>query len=80
MKKWSIDINCDVGEGVGNEDDLLPFISSCNIACGAHAGDIGSMEYVIGLAKKHHVKIGAHPSYPDKTNFGRQVLLSLIHI
>lgn len=74
MKKWSIDINCDVGEGVGNEYDLLPLISSCNIACGGHAGDAASMEYVIGLAKKHHVKIGAHPSYPDKTNFGRQVL------
>ncbi len=74
MEKWSIDINSDVGEGIGNEDNLLPLISSCNIACGGHAGDIATMEYVIGLAKKHHVKIGAHPSYPDKVNFGRQVL------
>ncbi len=67
----SIDINCDVGEGVGNETQLLPLISSCNIACGAHAGDSKTMAEVVRLAKKHAVKIGAHPSYPDRENFGR---------
>ncbi len=66
-----IDINCDVGEGVGNEAQLLPLISSCNIACGAHAGDARTMANVVRLAKKHTIKIGAHPSYPDRTNFGR---------
>jgi UPF0271 protein len=71
MKHYSIDINCDVGEGVVNEADLFPYISSCSIACGGHAGDYDSMKAVVALAKKHHVKIGAHPSYPDKANFGR---------
>lgn len=69
--KHTIDINCDVGEGVGNEASLMPFISSCNISCGAHAGSIAVMDEVIGLAKKHKVKIGAHPSFPDRENFGR---------
>ncbi len=71
MEGIYIDINCDVGEGVGNEADLLPLISSCNIACGGHAGDDGSMTQVVKLAKKYGVRIGAHPSYPDKENFGR---------
>ena len=66
-----IDINCDVGEGVGNESLILPLISSCNIACGGHAGNSASMRKVIKLALKHNVKIGAHPSYPDQENFGR---------
>ena len=67
-----IDINCDVGEGVGNEKDLLPLISSCNIACGGHAGDKDTMANTIRLAKKNRVRIGAHPGYPDKINFGRK--------
>ena len=71
MKSIYIDINCDVGEGIGNEADLLPLISSCNIACGGHAGDDRSMAQVVKLAKKYGVHIGAHPSYPDKENFGR---------
>ncbi len=71
MKHLTIDINADVGEGVGNESKLIPFISSCNIACGGHAGDNKSMQYVVALAQKHGVKVGAHPSFPDKANFGR---------
>jgi len=71
MKSWEIDINCDVGEGVGNEADLFPYISSCNLSCGAHAGDVETMIKVIALAKVHGIKIGAHPSYPDRENFGR---------
>lgn len=66
-----IDINCDVGEGIGNEDELMPYITSCNIACGAHAGDEKTMSKVIRLAMQWGVKIGAHPSYPDRENFGR---------
>jgi 5-oxoprolinase (ATP-hydrolysing) subunit A len=69
-----IDINVDVGEGINNESFLMPYISSCNIACGGHAGDLETMRYVVSLAKKHSVKIGAHPSFPDKQNFGRKTM------
>lgn len=69
-----IDINCDVGEGVNNEDKLMPLISSCNIACNAHAGSIEIIDNVIALAKKYKVKIGAHPSFPDRENFGRKLM------
>jgi UPF0271 protein len=68
----TIDINCDVGEGLGNEAQLLPFISSCSIACGGHAGDRETMVEVVRLAIKNKVRIGAHPSYPDRENFGRK--------
>lgn len=67
-----IDINCDMGEGVNNEHLLMPYITSCNIACGGHAGDVQTMQSVVTLCKKYGVKIGAHPSYPDKENFGRE--------
>lgn len=69
-----IDLNCDTGEGVGNEARLLPLVSSCNIACGGHAGDPASMELVVSLALHHGVRIGAHPSYPDREHFGRHSL------
>ncbi|WP_281543070.1 5-oxoprolinase subunit PxpA [Maribacter aestuarii] len=71
MDKIYIDINCDVGEGMGIEADIFPLISSCSIACGGHAGDTKSMTKMVELAQQHKVKIGAHPSYPDKLNFGR---------
>jgi len=74
MGQWYIDINCDVGEGVGNEASLFPYISSCNIACGGHAGDLETMRYIVKLAKEHDIKVGAHPSYPDRANFGREVM------
>ncbi|MGH1383130.1 5-oxoprolinase subunit PxpB [Kordia sp.] len=64
-------INCDVGEGVDNEEILMPYINACNIACGGHAGDAETMHEVVALAKKYQVEIGAHPSYPDRENFGR---------
>jgi len=73
MKK--LDINCDVGEGINNEAELMPYIQSCNIACGGHAGDEKLMSTVVGLAIKNQVKIGAHPSYPDKENFGRKTMI-----
>ena len=69
-----IDINCDLGEGFNNEHIIMPLISSCNISCGAHAGSLEIMDKVIQLARKHKVKIGAHPSFPDRENFGRNVL------
>lgn len=73
-KPGQIDINCDTGEGVGNEAELLPLVSSCNIACGGHAGNTESMEQVTALAMRHGVRIGAHPSYPDRAHFGRRSL------
>lgn len=66
-----IDINCDMGEGTGNEELLMPFINSANIACGYHAGDETTMQQVIGLCIKYQVNIGAHPSFADRENFGR---------
>ncbi|SHH47167.1 5-oxoprolinase subunit PxpA [Winogradskyella jejuensis] len=69
-----IDINADLGEGLANEADLIPYLSSCNIACGGHAGDFETMSTVVSLAKHHNVKIGAHPSFPDKASFGRTEL------
>lgn len=74
MKNLKIDINADVGEGIGNEDQLFPLISSCNIACGGHAGNLETMLSVVRLAKKNNLKIGAHPSFPDRKNFGRKIM------
>ena len=72
MQMEAIDINVDVGEGINNESVLMPIISSCNIACGGHAGDLETMKQVVKLAKEHNVKVGAHPSFPDKEHFGRK--------
>jgi UPF0271 protein len=66
-----IDINCDMGEGIGNEEALMPFIHSANIACGYHAGDEATMRQVVQLCLQHQVHIGAHPSFLDRENFGR---------
>jgi UPF0271 protein len=71
MKQW-IDLNCDMGEGYDSDALIMPFISSANIACGYHAGDENTMLRTISLARKQGVAIGAHPSYPDKENFGRK--------
>lgn len=69
-----IHINCDLGEGGEQDEELMPLISACNIACGGHAGTVKSMRETVHLALEHHVEIGAHPSYPDKENFGRRSL------
>lgn len=66
-----VDINCDMGEGIGNDAAIMPFISSANIACGYHAGDGQTMWDTIELALKHNVSIGAHVSFLDRENFGR---------
>ena len=66
-----ININCDLGEGLNNEDVIMPLIKSCNIACGGHSGNIDSMQRCVELSIINNVEIGAHPSYPDKENFGR---------
>ncbi len=69
-----IDFNCDLGEGSGMDAAIMPFISSCNIACGGHAGNEASIRETLFLAEKYGVKIGAHPSYQDPENFGRKIL------
>lgn len=66
-----IDINCDMGEGAGNDEALMPFITSANIACGYHAGNEETMRTTMQLALQHGVSIGAHPSFFDRENFGR---------
>lgn len=77
MLSDAIDLNCDMGEGMESDAAIFPFISSANIACGGHAGDAGTMRRTIELALEHGVAIGAHPSYPDKANFGRTDILGI---
>ena len=67
-----VDINCDLGEEIGNDALLMPYITSANIACGFHAGTYEKMEETLLLAKKYGVHAGAHPSYYDRANFGRR--------
>jgi UPF0271 protein len=71
----TIDLNCDLGEGAGNDELIMPYISSANIACGYHAGDEETMRKTILLCKEFKVAVGVHPSYPDKENFGRTDML-----
>ena len=68
----TIDLNCDMGEGYATDALIMPFISSVNIACGSHAGDEETIKNTIKLALQFNVAIGAHPSYPDRENFGRK--------
>lgn len=76
-----IDINCDMGESfgaytMGNDADIMPFITSANIACGFHAGDPAIMRKTVTACIEHKVAIGAHPGFADLSGFGRR----LIHI
>lgn len=70
----TVEINCDAGEGSKGEELLFPYITSCSIACGGHTGDRASMTRTLRMAKLHGVRVGAHPSYPDRDNFGRRSL------
>ncbi|HYZ90547.1 MAG TPA: 5-oxoprolinase subunit PxpA [Myxococcales bacterium] len=67
----TIDLNADVGEGCDDES-LLPFLTSANVACGMHAGGPGAMDRTVALALERGVRIGAHPGYDDRANFGRK--------
>ncbi|HET7064083.1 MAG TPA: 5-oxoprolinase subunit PxpA, partial [Rudaea sp.] len=74
-----IDLNCDMGESfgawrMGQDAQVMPWITSANIACGFHAGDFSTMHQTVLLAKKHGVAIGAHVSLPDLQGFGRREL------
>ncbi|WP_347160065.1 LamB/YcsF family protein [Pontibacter chitinilyticus] len=74
---YTLDLNCDLGESfgsyqLGNDDAILPFVTSANIACGFHAGDPAVMRRTVALALAHQVAIGAHPGLPDLAGFGRR--------
>ncbi len=73
MSAW-IDLNADLGEGEASDAELMTLVSSCNIACGGHAGDDASMQGALALAAEHGVAAGAHPSYPDREGFGRRAM------
>jgi UPF0271 protein len=67
----TIEISADMGEGAAAEPEIWPLIDAANVACGGHAGDAQSMREASRRAREHGVAIGAHPSYPDRANFGR---------
>lgn len=67
----TLEINCDLGEGVAWENEIFPWIDRASIACGGHIGDEESIATSLAFCKKFGVKAGAHPSYPDRENFGR---------
>lgn len=76
---YKVDLNCDMGESygrfqIGNDEALMPLISSANIACGFHGGDPLTIEKTITLALQNQVRIGAHPAYPDLLGFGRRYM------
>ncbi|MEV0083602.1 LamB/YcsF family protein [Saccharopolyspora sp. NPDC050642] len=70
-------INCDMGEAYsiyrcGDDEGIMPYITVANVACGFHAADPVVMRKTVALAKEHSVKVGAHPSFPDRDGFGRR--------
>ena len=67
-----IDFNCDLGEGCGDDAAIMPWITSANIACGAHAGDDATIRETLRLCRAHGVVAGAHPGYDDREHFGRR--------
>ncbi|MBY0523567.1 MAG: LamB/YcsF family protein [Gemmataceae bacterium] len=69
-----IDLNSDLGEGFAFDAELMPLITSANVACGAHAGDPATAHATLALAARHGVQVGAHPGFPDREHFGRREL------
>lgn len=68
---YKIDLNSDLGEGASFDEQIIPLISSANIACGFHAGSSEIMNKTIALCRDNKIAVGAHPGYPDRENFGR---------
>ena len=68
-------LNADIGEGMDTDLELYPFLDQASIACGGHTGDKQSMQAAVSACLEHQVSIGAHPSYPDRVNFGRQSII-----
>jgi UPF0271 protein len=69
-----IDLNCDLGEGCPHDAELMPLITSANIACGGHAGDMQTALSALNLARQAGVQVGAHPGFLDREHFGRREL------
>jgi len=69
-----VDLNADLGEGAGNDEALLRLVSSANVACGWHAGDARTMRQCVRWALANGAAVGAHPSFPDRENFGRSAM------
>ena len=79
MDNKTIDLNCDLGESfgvykLGMDEEIMPYITSANIACGWHAGDPLVMNKTVRLAAQHGINCGAHPGYPDLLGFGRRAM------
>jgi UPF0271 protein len=70
-----IDLNADLGEGCGSDAELMPLITSANVACGFHAGNAATAFATLQLAAAHGVRVGAHPGFPDREHFGRRELV-----
>ncbi|MBL8597875.1 MAG: LamB/YcsF family protein [Devosia sp.] len=70
-----LDLNADLGEGVGDDAAMLGIVSSANVACGGHAGDADTMRATVRAARERGVIVGAHPGFADRENFGRRRLL-----
>lgn len=71
---YKVDLNCDMGESfglyeLGNDEEMMQYITSANIACGFHGGDPHMMRKTVALAQKYNVSIGAHPAFPDLLGF-----------
>ncbi|MCS5489716.1 LamB/YcsF family protein [Algoriphagus limi] len=86
MNRIHLEINSDLGEGVAHESAIIPFIDAASVACGGHFGNEETIRETITSCYKQEKKVGAHPSYPDKENFGRKsmsiadpILLESIH-
>jgi 5-oxoprolinase (ATP-hydrolysing) subunit A len=69
-----VDLNCDLGEGGSQDEVLMDLVTSANVACGFHAGDAGTALAALEAAARHGVRVGAHPSFPDREHFGRREL------
>src|SRR4051794_41647300 len=79
MTKRTFDINSDLGESfgnwsLGNDEEVMPLVTSANVACGFHGGDPVTMQRTVALALRHGVAVGAHPGLPDLLGFGRRVM------
>ena len=74
QRPCTIDLNCDLGEGGQHDEMIMPLITSANIACGGHAGDIHSIQDAVSLARHHTTAIGSHPGHADPEHFGRRAL------
>jgi UPF0271 protein len=74
LSRMEIDLNCDLGEGCPHDAELMPLITSANVACGFHAGDPATAHAALLLAARHGVQVGAHPGFADREHFGRREL------